>query len=292
MRDSRLLWLGLALSSACAQPREAPSVELPVMVDRSGLVTSNNDLGYEIQLSRARVVIENIAFAVDGEAHEHHEHVQQVGWMSWVFPVAYAHPGHFEGGEVTGELNGRFVLDWLAHHKTPQKVGTALLLYGRYTSANFRLGRGGAQDGLASSDPLFGHTALLSGVARKGEEKVNFVAVIDSPPGRQVLGIPFALEVNAATDAPLGFRLHTLGVIDEDSMFDGVDFAKLPLNEDGVAHIHGQTEDPTLRRAYARIRRSFQTQEQFDIKATTMKKLAKMAAQPPALFEPLSRGEG
>lgn len=286
---SGLFALALAVSNlSCVEPSEAPSVQLDVMVDRSGIVTSKNDRGYTITLSQARVVIENIAFAVGGEEHgkEGSGSAAQaragIPLLSWFVRPAYAHPGHFEGGEVTGELNGRFVLDWLAKHQGPRKVGTAMLLYGEYTSANFVLGRGGVQDGLVATDPLFGHTAHLKGVATKDGVQVPFVAVLDAPKGREVLGVPFELEVSQTTRAPLGFRLHTLGVIKAESLFDGVEFGKLTRNDGGVAEIHAQTQDPEARRAYARIRRSLQTQEQFDIKATTMRALARQAVAPDA----------
>lgn len=271
-----LLW-----TSSCAQPQEAPSVNLPVMVDRSGIVETTSDRGYRIRLTHARVVIQNIAFAVNGEAHgaEAHEAGEEISLLSWLIPSAYAHPGHYEGGEVTGELQGRFILDWLASSKEPQKVGTAMLLHGNYTSANFVFGRGTEADGLQSRDPLLGHTAVLRGTASKGEFKVEFEAVIDSPEGREVLGIPFELAVSDSTKVPLGFRLHTLGVIQEDCLFDGVDFSTLEGDENGILHIEANTQDSAVRRAYRRLRRSFQTQEQYDIKATTMKKLAKLAAQ-------------
>lgn len=276
-----LLALGF-FSLSCVGPREAPSVELDVMVDRSGIVTSKNDRGYTIKLSQARVVIENIAFAVGGEEHgeEGAGSGAQASLLSWFIGRAYAHPGHFEGGKVTGELNGRFVLDWLAVSPAPRKVGTATLLLGDYTSVNFVLGRGGSQDGLKPADPLFGHTALLRGVASKEGIEIPFVAQLDAPLGREVLGVPFTLEVNESTRSPLGFRLHTLGVIKAESLFDGVDFGKLARDEQGIAQIGAQTQDLETRRAYARIRRSFQTQEQFDIKATTMGELARLAAAP------------
>lgn len=272
--------LAVTLGAGCVEPREAPSVQLPVMVDRSGIVPSRNDKGYEIKLQKARVVVKNIAFAVGGEEHgaKAASGKEQASLMRWLIPTAYAHPGHFEGGEVTGELTGRFILDWLSTDGEPREVGTALLLHGSYTSANFVLGRGGADDKLDPADSLFGHTAVLHGEASKGEIKVKFVAVIDSPKEREVLGIPFTLEVNERTRAPLGFRLHTLGVIEQESMFDGVDFSALELDKDGVARIAPGSQDAAGRRAYSLIRRSFQTQEQFDIKATSMQELKKLAS--------------
>lgn len=255
------------------------------MVDPSGIVSFTNDRGYRIRLTSARVVVKNIAFAVDGHAHDAPQtHADiQASLLSWIMPTAHAHPGHFEGGEVTGELQGRFVLDWLARNPTPQKVGTALLLLGNYTSANFVLGRGNEADSLDPQDPLLGHTAVISGVASKDGTALRFQALLDSAPGREVLGIPFELQVSAQTSAPLGFRLHTLGVIGDGSLFDGVDFAGLTLDKDGVAQITANHQNSTARQAYTRLRRRFQTHDQFDIQATTMQELAKHAAK---LLEP------
>ncbi|MEL6183359.1 MAG: hypothetical protein AAFU79_01960, partial [Myxococcota bacterium] len=58
----------LLTSSACGDPVEAPRVELPVIVDSSGVVPVTTDLGYSVEVTEARVAISDLVFTVAGEA--------------------------------------------------------------------------------------------------------------------------------------------------------------------------------------------------------------------------------
>lgn len=53
----------------CGGPVEAPRVELPVVVDASGITTVETNLGDEVEVTEARLVVEDIAFTIAGEAH-------------------------------------------------------------------------------------------------------------------------------------------------------------------------------------------------------------------------------
>src|SRR5690606_34659199 len=117
-------------------------------------------------------------------------------------PTAHAHPGHHQDGDVTGELRGRHVLDWI--DGADAVVGHATLLAGAYKAANFTFERGTAADGLEDTDALLGHTAVLRGRASRDDETFDFVARIVSPIGRTLVGAPFDLGVLATTDARLG----------------------------------------------------------------------------------------
>ncbi|HLV67932.1 MAG TPA: hypothetical protein VKY73_19060, partial [Polyangiaceae bacterium] len=212
---STALAISVALLSACGRPEEAPRVELPVVVDASGVTTVTTDLGYTVELVEARMVIRDLVFSVAGEVHA-------TGLWStiadFLLPTAVAHPGHFQGGEVTGELRGRFLLDFVPGNGDVE-LGTATLLVGAYESVNFVFERAEDGDGLDADDPLLGHTALLRGHASKDENSIAFTAVIDSPEGRELTGAPFSLEVTEASRQRLGIRFLTEDPFEGDTVF-------------------------------------------------------------------------
>lgn len=251
--------------SACGEPEETPRVELPVVVDSSGLARVANDLGYEITLTDARVMVENIVFTIAGEAHSASlwKRVSDV-----LVPSAFAHPGHFQGGDVTGELRGRFELNWL--EDTTQQLGSATLLVGAYQSANFTFIRATEEDGLSSEDPLLGHTALLRGTAvLDGIETkaIDFTVILDSPSDRELVGAPFDLTVRETTTEELGLRLLTLDPLEGDTLFDGIDFTALDQDDGGEVTIKPSATDSSLVHAYNLIRRNLQTHDHFDVVA-------------------------
>lgn len=254
--------------SACGEPAEPPRVTLPVVVDSSGIETITNDLGYDVTLTDARVMVETIVFTIAGEAHS------ASPWKrasDLLVPSAWAHPGHFQGGDVTGELRGRFALRWLGDDA--RELGSATLLVGTYHSANFTFIRGTEEDDLASDDPLLGHTALLRGTAVRSEtgaieaSTIDFTVLIDSPVGRELVGAPFDFTVRETTTEELGLRLLTLDPLEGDTLLDGVDFAALDRDGDGEVTIEPGASDSQVVDAYNLIRRNFQTHDHFDVVA-------------------------
>ncbi|MEM6962150.1 MAG: hypothetical protein AAF550_10495 [Myxococcota bacterium] len=248
---------------ACGDLEEVPRVELPVVVDPGGIERSTSDLGYEVMLTGARAMIENLAFTIAGEAHARslRRHVSDLFVSS-----AYAHPGHFQGGDVTGEFRGRFQLNWL--NADAPELGRATLLVGTYASANFTFIQATEDDGLAVEDPLLGHTAVLEGVAMRDARAVAFTAIIDSPEGRELVGAPFEFEVRQSSTEQLGIRLLTLDPFEGDTLFDGVDFFALDEDADGSLRIDAQATSPELIDAYNRLRRTFQTHDHFSVDAS------------------------
>jgi hypothetical protein len=182
-----------------------------------------------------------------------------------VRPV-HAHPGHYQGGDVTGELRGRFLVNWLPGGE--RELGSATLLVGSYKSANFIFALAGAEDGVAADDPLFGHTAVLRGRAMKGVSTVDFVAVIDSPEGRALVGAPFELEVKETSREELGIQLVTTDPLEGDSLLDGIDFSALDEDGDGQVSIDPSSSEATTVEAYNLLRRTFQTHDHFEVKAS------------------------
>jgi len=227
MRAS-LLWMAVGL--ACTPSQEAVHVQLGVVIDGSAVVDSTNDLGWTVTLTGARIAVQDLEFTVQGEMHE------ATAWLEgWLIGRAWAHPGHYSGGVVTGELVGEFILDWVGNDG--MELGAADLLAGDYNGINFTFRSASAGDGLAGEDPMIGHTAYFAGVARKGGEEVAFTAALDVNAGTQMVGAPFELAVEAGTMATIGIALEATDPVEGKSLFDGLDFAALDEDGDGLVAI-------------------------------------------------------
>lgn len=260
MRSS---WLGvcclaLVAASACSDAVEAQRVERLVVTDGEGLTPITTDLGYEVELSSGLVVAKDLQFAIAGEAH--------ASWLEWVsdaiVPQAHAHPGHFQAGEITGELSGHFLLHFVAGEE--HEVGTATLLVGKYQSANLTFTRAGEGD-VEQGHPLLGHTALLSGSATRDGNTIEFTISIDSPLDRQLIGIPFAVDVTESGQGPLALRLLTRDPLENDTLFDGIDFAQLDFDADGRVDIEQASPEAASAAACNTVRRVLQTHDHFRV---------------------------
>src|SRR5690606_10471065 len=163
-----------ALALHCEAPHEAPRVERPLVVDGSQVVEFETDLGFVVQLTDARLAMLVVQMTTQGELHTASV-LPSLGQL--LVPPAYAHPGHYEGGEVIGEAPGRFLVDWIAGDGA--ELGTATLIASEYTAANFTFARADAEDGLDEGDPWIGHTAILAGVAQKDDEEFSFVFALE-----------------------------------------------------------------------------------------------------------------
>lgn len=247
---------GSALAGCSGQ--EATRVNLPVRVDARDLAPFESGWAYTIELSEARLVVTDLKFAIAGEAHASR------GWRrlsDWLVPVAHAHPGHFVGGDVTGELLGQFVTSWLPEDDAP--LGVATLLEGDYRSASFAFGRATTAQDLAEDDPLLGHTALLRGFATRAGVRREFLITIDADEGQELVGLPFEAGVRAGEPLAIGFELLPIDPFELDTLFDGVDFARLPVAEDGLVRIERSASDPATLGAYERVSLAFQGASHF-----------------------------
>lgn len=227
---------------ACTGAEEAVPVELEVVVSAAGLGPATTDLGYQVELSSARLALSDLLFTLEGE--EVHELGPLSRLSDLLLPSAHAHPGHSAGGEVTGELLGDFVVDFAADGAP---IGTATLLTGDYESANFSFRRAGE---LAEGDELRGHTLHLAGSASRDDQRWSFSAAIEVDDGVSLVGAPFVLSVRADTTAALGLQLRIADPVEGDTAFDGVDFATLDAGADGQIDIRpGDDDHNRLRRA-------------------------------------------
>lgn len=254
------LALTLALGGCAAQ--EAPRVELPVRVD-CGRVTGagaavTTDLGYEVTVTDARLALGGLVFTIAGEVHTA-SLMQRLS--DALVPRARAHPGHYQGGEVTGELLGDFALR--CAQDQDRELGLATLIVGTYTAANFDFERGSAALGLDAGDALVGHTLWLSGTATRDDTSIAFTVVIDSPLDRQLVGAPFEVSVPADATGALLFRFELLDDIEGDTLFDGLDFALLDPGMSGEVLI--APDVAAVEDAYDALRRTFQTHDHFRV---------------------------
>lgn len=217
----------LCVALGCPASQEATTVELPVELDASQLAASSTDLGWVVELTTARVAVTDIRFTTEGEGGAS-------AWLpSWLVSRAWAHPGHDDGGVVIGELPGSFVLDWSAHDG--MSLGVAEMLTGDYSGMNFTFRTADADDMLADDDPLLGHAAHFAGTATRGGVSITFVALIVS--NVQMVGAPFESTITDATQDTLGIRLLPTDPVADESLFDGLDFAALDDDGDGVVEI-------------------------------------------------------
>jgi hypothetical protein len=210
-----LLCAAFLMTAACTA-EEAPRVIVPIIVSTADLAPADTDLGYRVTVTSARLALRDLELAVGGEAHT------AAGPGARPDP---GHPGHEAGGEVTGELAGRFVVDFTDRGAA---IGEATLITGDYTSANFTFTRAEVADGLAASDPLLGHTAHLEGVATRNGQDHEFDAVIDLDEDTRMVGAPFPVTITERSSGPIGLRLLTVDPHEADTLFDGIDFAALP----------------------------------------------------------------
>jgi hypothetical protein len=238
---TRLLALAMALPSLGCESAESPRVSLPVVVDATGVAPALTDLGYTVTLGRARAAVRDLQFTVGGETH--------ATWLDRVgralVPRAHAHPGHEAGGEITGELPGPLVIDWLDEGAP---LGAARLVVGRYRGANFTFRRATAAE-LPEGDPLVGHTIHVEGTAARDGRAVSFVALVDVDDGARLVGAPFDAEIAPGLTASLGLRLLPTDPQDaKDTLWNGVDFFALAGAGGGASIAPGEEIHNLLRR--------------------------------------------
>lgn len=203
-----------------------------MVVDGSGVTPITSDLGWQITLTTCRVALSNLVFTTAGEYHD--DSVASLGdsLRRLLIADAWAHPGHAAGGEVIGELPGRFVVDWCQGDGVT--LGEAEFTVGDYNGANFEFTRGSAEDGLDADDPLVGHTIEIGGTAVLGDQTITFHAVLDQDEGREIVGLPFDLDIDESSMETLGLQFLPQSPFSDDDLFDQIDFAAADPDGDGV----------------------------------------------------------
>jgi hypothetical protein len=235
MQKKLTLGLFLVTALACSEGNKEPGQHgFQVVVDSAHVQSCENDLGWQVEPNEFKLAMRDLEFTIEGEAHvDAHGVLQRIA--DFLVPVAMAHPGHLAGGDVTGELRGNLLVDAL--HKDGENLGQAELLEGDYNGFNLTFRTAGEADGIAPEDPLYSHTAYISGTATKGAESVQFSATLDIEEGTQMIGGVFDLDVGEETEAVLGLGVLTIDPFENDTLFDGIDFGILNTDSNGVALI-------------------------------------------------------
>jgi len=194
-----LLVLGLLSLVGCLESEEAKRVEIAVEVLPSLSAPVMSSSGFEVNITEASVVFRDFEFTIKGEEH--------ASLWDLLIPSAFAHPGHYSGGQVTGELPGAFEVDLLVG----RELGMASLIVGTYEGANLSFGTLAEASG----------SLRIAGVATRDQDVVEFELDVEMEPTFQVIGIPFAAEIREKEDRTIYLR-----VLDHDGItgiFDGLD---------------------------------------------------------------------
>lgn len=239
----------LALLAGCGTGAEVAEVAMPVEVSSGGVAPAVTDLDYTVTVSGLRAALADVAFTVPGDGID----TSQAPLRGPDAPDL-GHPGHSSGGDVTGELPGEHLIDWMADGAG---LGTATLLAGDYAGVNFRFRRAHAGDGLAAEDPLLAHSVHIEGTASKGGVDIAFDAVLDIDEGYELIGALFEHSVTAGDPAHLRFEIRTSDPYDGKTLFDGIDFAILDGDGDARVAIRPGTE------AHNKLRRTVQSHDYY-----------------------------
>ncbi|MBT8494758.1 MAG: hypothetical protein KJO07_17005 [Deltaproteobacteria bacterium] len=226
------------LLAACSGGNESTTVDLQVVTAPLDTATVTTDLGFQITLSEARLTVADVLFTTG----ENEQSLASRVW-EWIVPSAHAHPGHFGGGEVAGELLGNFTLDW---QDTAQPLGTATLITGPFTGVDFLLRR--SEDG-ELGDPAFdGHSFYAAGTAEKDGQSYPFTALVRFADGTAVIGAYFVAEIDDSSAGTLSLALSLQDSFEGDTLFDGVDFLALDGDEPTIDIRPGSPEHNRLDR--------------------------------------------
>ena len=219
-----LLSFFIACEPSGNEPGEAI---IPVVSRSSQLVPVTNAEGWQVSLENFDVCVENLEFTQEGETHA--SLLKQIS--DFLIPEVMAHPGHMAGGDVTGTLNGQWLVSFL---DAQQSLGDATLLEGDYNGLNLSYCVAGAAQGVAAADPVFGHHGFISGTAIKDDSTIHFSAQIDIADTPKLWGGVFEATISASATATLALRPLTIDPFEADTFFDGVDFGALDEDGDGV----------------------------------------------------------
>lgn len=213
-----ILGAGCAGISGCAETKETLYVdEVPLYT--APLASFTTALGYDVALTGVTLALDSQSFTRFGEAHQ-----ARLPLFDWAFSTAWAHPGHSQGGEVTGEASGPSEARFGENSAEP--FSFAQLATGAYDAVDFVFGR--RADDPETSIYLEGFWSK-EGVDCEERTMSNpcfFQFYIKQDVGRRVIGVPF--EANVTDDRPLvlhfdGRSRYEVGGV-YPTVFDSVEF--------------------------------------------------------------------
>ncbi|MEM6733028.1 MAG: hypothetical protein AAF658_15835 [Myxococcota bacterium] len=204
---------------ACGGGEAASEVTVSVRAD-SLISTADTDLGYQVSVERFAVSLRDFRFVDYGAT----ETAWLEGLSEMLIPSAHAHPGHVQGGDTLGVMEGRFAVDFLGD----AELGKAQLLAADYDALDVGLSVFQESDGVLNDAMPLGLTMILSGTATRAGESVPFEVRVQAPEDRELIGIPFEFEVAADESRTLVLRFSTREPFRPDHhLFDGIDFATM-----------------------------------------------------------------
>jgi hypothetical protein len=182
------------------------------------------ETGWQVELDEAFVVVGPLYLYEDAprlsaRADEELDLLSSLGEL--LVPTAHAHPGDvfFDGGLLRGEFIGQVVFDLLADQTL--SIGPARGVAGPARSVTVVLDPPGGTI-LGDVESLRGHQAWVRGVARRGDETVEFEGGLDLGAEliqRQVDGVPIDIELDDDGTLVIGVRA--------DAWFSEADFSTL-----------------------------------------------------------------
>lgn len=233
----------LSLGACSEGSQEAERVQLPVFTSAAGLSPAKNALGYTVTITSARVAISDVGFTTNGELHVKRAPL----WKRLLINEAQAHPGHYAGGDMIGELAGRHVATF---GQEAVQLGEATMITGQYNGLNLTLTQATTEDGLGVQDAMLGHSVELVGQATRGDRTISFVAQINQDEGRQVVGAPFDQAITTGTKGKVEIMLLSQAPGSQETLFEGVDFEALDSdNDDTIQIAPGEPSHNLIRRA-------------------------------------------
>jgi hypothetical protein len=196
-----------------------------------------NSLGWQIEVTHGEVSLDYLYYVSGPPAGLAR---QSNGLFS--IPSAHAHPGHYDSGDVLGELQGPVTLDLLARETTLGEGGgvTGLARSGIVTLGSL----GGDDDSLA---------VVFEGVASQGDTTIPFRAeversAIDNPTSHlpEIDGCPLD-DGEIASDGTVLLEIKVAAWLDR------IDFAEVRIPESGLAVLEPDTPPHNaLRRGIAK----------------------------------------
>lgn len=235
--------LALLLLGGCGEDTATSFVEVPTRIAPLSESGDATDLGYEVTLTRVDLASGAILFTRNGEIHTASlwQRVRET-----LVSTAHAHPGHGQGGEVTGEALGPWVLRF--SEADGAAFATASLAPGAYDGADLSFVSAGEEHGVSPDDPLYGSSVYLEGEAEREGITYAFSASVGNMAGQSSVGIPF----DASVDGSGVIELHVLvkNPFEEETLFDAIDFEALDTDTDGFVSLNESDEATNrLRRA-------------------------------------------
>lgn len=229
-------------------------------VSGAGIRDSTNELGWSVHLTKPRLAFRNLEFTIEGEQHASapRRWLRRAGAL--LLSSAYAHPGHYAGGTIDGELAGDFLVDFATDDG--RSLGQATLLAEKFDGGNLTFRAAPTADGLGTDDPILGHTAHLEGTATKDAQVITFTALVDVDDGTRMVGAPLDCDLRDEHPTTLGVQLLTIDPYENDTLLQKLDFGALDVDGDGALSIIPGSDGGNI------LRRTIQEHDHYFISAT------------------------